>query len=59
MREVVARYGGQVPDSPQDVRTLPGVGDYTAGAILSIAHNKPEPAVDGNVLRVISRLQRI
>lgn len=59
VREVVARYGGQVPDSPQDVRKLPGVGDYTAGAILSIAHNKPEPAVDGNVLRVISRLQRI
>ncbi len=59
VREVVARYDGQVPDSPQDVRSLPGVGNYTAGAILSIAHNKPEPAVDGNVLRVISRLQRI
>ena len=59
VREVVARYGGQVPDSAQEVRKLPGVGEYTAGAILSIAHNKPEPAVDGNVLRVISRLQRI
>jgi A/G-specific adenine glycosylase len=38
------------------LRALPGVGDYTAGAILSIAYNKPAPAVDGNIRRVISRL---
>ena len=36
---------------------MPGIGDYTAGAILSIAFNKPEPAVDGNVMRVLSRLR--
>ena len=59
VREVMTRYGGQVPAKAQAVRQLPGVGSYTAGAILSIAHNQPEPAVDGNVLRVISRLHRI
>lgn len=55
-REVSARYGGTVPSSYDDFRSLPGVGDYTAGAVLSIAYNKPLPAVDGNVLRVITRL---
>lgn len=55
-REVAAHYGGQVPADPQAVRQLPGVGPYTAGAILSIAYNLPEPAVDGNVMRVLSRL---
>ena len=59
VREVMARYDGQVPDTVQAIQELPGIGAYTAGAILSIAHNKPEPAVDGNVLRVISRLYRI
>ena len=38
---------------------MPGIGDYTAGAILSIAFNKPEPAVDGNVMRVLSRLRAV
>lgn len=55
-REVQARYGGIVPDTPEEIRTLKGVGPYTAGAILSIAYEKPEPAVDGNVMRVFSRL---
>jgi A/G-specific adenine glycosylase len=59
VREVAARYGGAVPDDPEAVRSLPGVGPYTAGAILSIAFNRPEPAVDGNVLRVIARLYAI
>lgn len=59
VREVVAHYGGQVPDSLEAVISLPGIGNYTAGAILSIAHNKPEPAIDGNVLRVLSRLLQI
>lgn len=56
VREVAEAYGGQVPDERDKIITLSGVGDYTAGAILSIAYNKPEPAVDGNVLRVFSRL---
>lgn len=55
-REVQANYGGIVPDTPEEIRTLKGVGPYTAGAILSIAYEKPEPAVDGNVMRVFSRL---
>lgn len=54
-REVVARYGGIVPDDKPSVAGLKGVGPYTSGAIMSIAFNRPEPAVDGNVMRVLSR----
>jgi A/G-specific adenine glycosylase len=53
---VLDQYGGAVPQSWQDVRKLPGVGDYIAGAVLSIAFDKPYPVVDGNVKRVLSRL---
>ncbi|MCR6097216.1 A/G-specific adenine glycosylase [Salipaludibacillus agaradhaerens] len=59
VKEVAATYGGQVPDTPDEVQSLRGVGPYTAGAILSIAYNIPAPAVDGNVMRVISRLYTI
>jgi A/G-specific adenine glycosylase len=55
VREVHERYGGIVPSDKEGVSGLKGVGPYTAGAILSIAYNKPEPAVDGNVMRVLSR----
>ncbi|MCP3775730.1 A/G-specific adenine glycosylase [Paenibacillus sp. MZ04-78.2] len=55
VREVKERYGGVVPDTKEEVSSLKGVGPYTTGAILSIAYNKPEPAVDGNVMRVLSR----
>lgn len=55
VREVCASYGGKVPDDPEEIARLRGVGPYTAGAILSIAYNLPEPAVDGNVMRVLSR----
>jgi A/G-specific adenine glycosylase len=54
-REVVDRYNGIVPDDAAAVASLKGVGPYTAGAIMSIAFNRPEPAVDGNVMRVLSR----
>ncbi|OXM13628.1 A/G-specific adenine glycosylase [Paenibacillus herberti] len=54
-REVMERYGGQVPDDKAAVSALKGVGPYTSGAIMSIAFNRPEPAVDGNVMRVLSR----
>ncbi|NNM33942.1 MAG: A/G-specific adenine glycosylase, partial [Gemmatimonadetes bacterium] len=50
------RYGGQVPDTVSELRALPGVGEYTAGAIASIAFNEPVPAVDGNVKRVLARI---
>jgi A/G-specific adenine glycosylase len=56
VREVAENYGAQIPDSRDEIEKLTGIGEYTAGAILSIAYNKPEPAVDGNVLRVFSRL---
>ncbi|WP_308638338.1 A/G-specific adenine glycosylase [Paenibacillus silvisoli] len=54
-REVLALYSGIVPDDKDKVAALRGVGPYTTGAIMSIAFNRPEPAVDGNVMRVLSR----
>ncbi|WP_307258004.1 A/G-specific adenine glycosylase [Oikeobacillus pervagus] len=59
VKEVKERYGSKVPDTLQTISTLKGVGPYTAGAVLSIAYNQPEPAVDGNVMRVISRILSI
>jgi A/G-specific adenine glycosylase len=56
VREVVAHYGGQVPETPELRRKLPGVGRYTAGAIGSIAFDREEPLVDGNVARVFARI---
>jgi A/G-specific adenine glycosylase len=56
VREVSESYDGQVPETKKEITALSGVGDYTAGAILSIAYNKKEAAIDGNVLRVFSRL---
>ena len=55
-REIVRTYGGVFPGDYDSVRRLPGIGPYTAGAICSIAFDLPTPAVDGNVLRVVSRL---
>ena len=59
VREVVAQYGGRIPEDADSRRSLPGVGRYTAGAIGSIAFDKAEPIVDGNVTRVLARLFRI
>ena len=56
VREVVEDYGGEVPTNRKEISTLKGVGPYTAGAVLSIAFGVPEHAVDGNVMRVMSRL---
>ncbi|MCR4805473.1 MAG: A/G-specific adenine glycosylase [Clostridia bacterium] len=53
---VVKDFGGQLPGEASKLRTLPGIGEYTAGAIASIAFGEAEPAVDGNVLRVLARL---
>jgi A/G-specific adenine glycosylase len=53
---ITHQFGGQMPDRWDDIIRLPGIGSYTAGAILSIAFKKPVPAVDGNVRRVLSRL---
>jgi len=54
--EVVSGHGGRFPASEEALRTLPGVGVYTAGAIAAIAFGRPAVAVDGNVERVVSRL---
>ncbi|MFC7064223.1 A/G-specific adenine glycosylase [Halobacillus seohaensis] len=56
VREVVEKYEGQIPDNKAKLSELKGVGPYTKGAILSIAYDQPEPAVDGNVMRVLSRI---
>ena len=55
-RVMVDQYGGCLPDTYTDLIQLPGIGDYTAGAILSIAFGQAIPAVDGNVLRIAARL---
>ena len=55
-RIVCEQYGGNLPADYDALRALPGIGDYTAGAIASIAFGIPAPAVDGNVLRVFARL---
>ena len=53
---IMEQYGGAFPRTHDEILKLPGIGAYTAGAICSIAYNLPTPAVDGNVLRVWSRL---
>jgi A/G-specific adenine glycosylase len=53
---VLSRFRGKIPDNLKDLLALPGIGKYTAGAILSIAYNKEAPILDGNVKRVLSRL---
>lgn len=58
-KEIADRYGGVFPDTLTKIQSLPGIGPYTAGAIASIAYDLPAPAVDGNVLRVMARLDRI
>jgi len=56
---IAEEYGGRFPDAYEGLVSLPGVGDYTAGAIASIAFGQPVPAVDGNVLRVAARVAEI
>jgi A/G-specific adenine glycosylase len=55
-KQVVDRHDGKVPPDPAELRRLPGVGRYTAGAIASIAFDLREPVLDGNVRRVLSRI---
>ena len=50
---IVEKFGGQIPDKWEDIKSLPGIGLYTAGAILSIAYGQALPAVDGNVRRIL------
>lgn len=55
-RIIAEEYGGRFPSEYEALTALPGIGDYTAGAIASIAFGEPVPAVDGNVLRILSRV---
>lgn len=55
-RIITEQYGGALPRSYEELAALPGIGDYTAGAVASIAYGLPVPCVDGNVLRVLSRV---
>ncbi|MCL2055544.1 MAG: A/G-specific adenine glycosylase [Oscillospiraceae bacterium] len=56
-QKVVLDFNGALPKTKKELLSLPGIGEYTAGAIMSIAYGIPTPAVDGNVLRVFSRLE--
>ncbi len=58
-QQVVADFGGVIPATVEELRSIRGIGPYTAGAIASIAFEQPVPAVDGNVIRVVSRLKGI
>ena len=58
-RQIAADFGGRLPTAPAELRKLPGIGRYTAGAIASIAFGLDEPVLDGNVTRVLCRLFRI
>ncbi|HEX3799277.1 MAG TPA: A/G-specific adenine glycosylase [Verrucomicrobiae bacterium] len=55
-QEIVARHGGVFPREHASILELPGIGPYTAGAISSIAFNEPQPILDGNVIRVLTRV---
>lgn len=57
-RQVMEDYGGSMPDTYEELLKLKGIGSYTAGAVASIAYGRPVPAVDGNVLRVVSRIRK-
>ena len=58
-QQVMAEFGGVIPDNVEVLRKISGIGPYTAGAIASIAFDQSVPAVDGNVIRVVSRLRGI
>lgn len=58
-KEIVAKHGGKIPQTKEDILSLPGIGRYTAGAVLSIAFDQPVPLVDGNVIRVFARVFNI
>jgi len=58
-QSIVLRHGGRIPDSLDALSSLPGIGRYSAGAVLSIAFGKRIPVLDGNIIRVLSRVFRI
>lgn len=57
--QIVLHHDGVFPDEPEEIAKLKGIGPYTAGAVCSMAFNLPTPAIDGNLMRVMSRLFEI
>lgn len=55
-KQIMENFGGKFPEEVSEIRKLKGIGDYTTGAVASICFDRPAPAVDGNVLRVLSRI---
>ncbi|WP_270346103.1 A/G-specific adenine glycosylase [Enterococcus thailandicus] len=55
-KQIMSEFGGEMPQTVAEISSLKGIGPYTTGAIASIAFDLPEPAIDGNVMRVVSRL---
>lgn len=55
VREVREKYGGRIPETREELKSLPGVGEYVAGAVLSVAYSKKEWIVDSNIVRVFKR----
>ncbi len=55
---IMEKYGGVMPGTAKELQSLPGIGDYTAAAIASIAFGQPEAAVDGNLLRIYARMMK-
>jgi len=58
-REIIARHGGQLPSTFEELLALPGFGSYTAGAVASIAFGRDVPALDGNTRRVLARVSEV
>jgi len=58
-RQLVAKHGGRFPRHPEEVASLPGIGGYTTAAVMSIAYGKPLAVLDGNVARVLARLEAV
>ena len=56
---LIKKYNGQIPESFEEIKKLPGIGDYTANILLALIYNQPRIALDGNVKRVLSRLFNI
>jgi A/G-specific adenine glycosylase len=54
-KRIVAEFGGKLPENADDIKSLKGIGEYTAAAVLSIAYNQKYAVVDGNVIRVVTR----
>ena len=53
---LVKKYNSKLPNTIEEVKKLPGVGEYTANALIALIHNQPKIAIDGNVKRVFARL---